>query len=170
MHLAMILAVTVATRAPREARGEGQELRVAIISGTHLPSPSLAPIAEPKLQLMDPVSAQAPKIEIAAATPAFATTGISDILPPRPDPASPNPSPQLPAQFANSSCSVALTVDVAPNGQIADDRVARSCGEPMLDQMAASFAKTKWHFRPATQAGKAVADWTTVLISFVHSQ
>ena len=87
---------------------------------------------------------------------------------PRLDPAFRNASPLLPAGHAKDAetAQVTLTILVTPDGRVGDARVAKSSGQAMLDQIALAFAKAKWHFRAALQAGRPVQDWTTVLVRF----
>jgi TonB family protein len=168
LHLAVIWAFASGIIAPRGDNGVGPEMKVALLD-TQTASSKVEPVPEPQLQAADPAPDPVPEPQIdvaAAATNGAPGASMADILPPRPDPAFQNASPNLPAGHAQNAVQVMLTILVAADGSISDTRIAQSCGEAALDNMAAAFARAKWRFRAAMQQGRPVADWTTVLVRF----
>lgn len=174
LHLVAIWFLAAGLVAPHGAPDSAGESQVILLPSAAPAQATLDPIPEPQMQAADPAAPEiaAPQIDVDMATPT-AASGVSQaaILPPRPDPAFRNVSPPLPASFAKAAgvLDVLLTVRVEADGGISDARVAHSSGQTVLDQLAAQFVKTQWRFRAATQGGKAVADWTTVLVRFARA-
>jgi TonB family protein len=172
LHAAAIWALATNLAVPGRAREDGEELEIAL-TATGSPAPAkFDPMPEPQMQAAVSSDIQAPDIETQAPAPA-AVPGLSlaAVLPPRPDPMSRNVDPVLPSAFAQiaTPIQVMLTILVAADGSVSDVRVAQSSGQLVLDQLAEAFAKANWRFRAATQNGKPVADWTTVLVRFASS-
>lgn len=60
---------------------------------------------------------------------------------------------------------VVLRVTIGPDGQVAEATVARSSGQPLLDEAAAVAVRT-WQFAPAQRAGAAVMFTVQLPVSF----
>jgi protein TonB len=104
-----------------------------------------------------PVRRRAPRIEVAGPQAPDAAT-----VPPVPVY---QPAPSRPAGMAGRSGVVLLRLLVGADGGVAEVRVHASSGHPPLDA-AAARAAAGWRFRPATQAGAAVAAWVEVPVRF----
>nr|WP_275588825.1 energy transducer TonB [Croceicoccus hydrothermalis] len=115
----------------------------------------LAPIALPPM----PVAASAP----AAPAPAPAPITPPDVAAAQRD----NPAPEYPfiARRAREEGTVLLRVLVDPSGRVDTLNVAEGSRSSRLDE-AALRAVRKWRFKPAMQAGRAVAAWVMVPITF----
>jgi TonB family protein len=146
-------------------------MQATLIPSALSSQPRLNTAPEPRLQTTITNEVPRPDIEIQAAVRAGSGIGAISaaiILPPRPDPAIRNASPALPTAFVKlgSEVEVLLTILVNSDGSVGDARVARSCGEALLDQLAQSFAKANWRFRAAAANGLPVSDWATVMVKF----
>ncbi|HTQ12669.1 MAG TPA: TonB family protein [Rhizomicrobium sp.] len=171
LHVAVIWLIAVNVLVPKTG-GTSREMQLTL---PPLPAAQPAPadpVPEPPMLTPDPTLAPPvpPPVEIDMAQ-GGALAAAADILPPRPDPAIRNPSPQLPPAYASHAAlpQVTLKILVAANGAVTDAKVTISSGNPSLDALAAAFAKARWHFRAATQAGEPVADWTTVIVRFLKA-
>jgi TonB family protein len=171
LHLGLIWILARAVAMPVMAGADGIDLQVSLLASPRADSGAkLDAVPEPQMQPADARAVDAPNIAIDPNAIDATAPGGADVLPPRPDPAHPNTGPVLPKTSAPTakSAQVTLTILVDANGGVADARVARSCGEATLDELAATFAKEKWRFKAATQNGKPVADWTTVVVRFLN--
>ncbi|OCC24218.1 hypothetical protein MB02_07820 [Croceicoccus estronivorus] len=81
-----------------------------------------------------------------------------------------NPGPQYPylSRRQREEGVVLLKVLVTPQGNAGDIKVEQSSGFDRLDQAALKTVR-RWHFLPAKQAGRAVAAWVLVPVSFFLS-
>jgi hypothetical protein len=146
-----------------------QSLAYALIDGPHLRS---ATVEDLPLQLQSPARPPAaqPVIEIAVnldrPEPRLQGSDVETVLPPRPDPASPNLAPVPPRDIAvlagGRSVLVVVRALVLESGAIGDAVVAGSCGVAALDALALRQVKDSWHFLPALSRGKPVRDWISV--------
>ncbi len=60
-----------------------------------------------------------------------------------------------------------LLIYVLPNGLVADVKIERSSGFPLLDNAAVRKARAAWSFLPATSgSGQAIAAWGTYDVRF----
>lgn len=75
--------------------------------------------------------------------------------------------PRYPAEALKEGKTgvVVLVVSVDAQGGVTNTRVERSSGDARLD-LAAQEAATRWQFRPALKAGKAVAGRVRVPVEF----
>lgn len=166
IHAGVVWILAVMALPSSATEDHGREIQIALLGRTTTPASSFDAVPEPSMQSAGAPDVEVPQIEIGDSAAAD-SPAIAEILPPRPDPAIVNVSPTLPAGLAGAACQVALTILVDDRGRISEARVAQSCGRPELDNLAASYAKAHWSFRPATANGKAVADWTTVMVRFL---
>ncbi len=170
LHLVVVWILLMNISPPRVATDQEREIvTTTFVAPKARVVPAFEPIPEPTMQAPDATGeVSPPEIEVQGAPVAAAGPTTADILPPRPDPAHQNTYPQLPPGSApnSSSVQVLLTILVAPDGSVADARVAQSSGESAADQIAAAFVKTRWRFRAAMLGGRPVSDWTTVLVRF----
>lgn len=61
---------------------------------------------------------------------------------------------------------VAIKYLVKANGTVGECDITMSSGWPMLDDAACAMVMTRWKFKPATQNGKAVAEYLTSEVIF----
>lgn len=90
-------------------------------------------------------------------------------LPLRSDPRHPLAPPDYPAAAirGNQEGIVRLLIYVLPNGHVADVKIERSSGFPLLDNAAVRKARAAWSFLPATSgSGQAIAAWGTYDVRF----
>jgi len=78
-----------------------------------------------------------------------------------------NPSPKYPrrARRRGYEGTVILDVFVSKEGRVADMRIDRSSGYPVLDEAAVASVK-KWLFEPARRGDKKVEMWVKVPVRF----
>lgn len=138
-----------------------------------LPSPQVIPsLPEPTLEKPNSDVVPAPEIAVEelptpSAITAVSTVMMSQVIPPRPDPAHPNTAPALPAGVVKPGrVSALVMVFVNVDGTITDARVTTSTGDSCLDRIALAFVKAQWRFLPASFSDRPVAEWTTVLVPF----
>lgn len=98
-------------------------------------------------------------------------TGPAQFLPLslRSDPRHPLAPPEYPASAIrrNQEGIVQLLIYVLPNGNVADVKIGRSSGYPLLDEAAVRKARAAWRFLPATSgSGQAIAAWGTYDVRF----
>lgn len=167
--LALWLLLAHFTNTPTELKR--REIQVVLLSpaapiqrlSTPVPAPTfISPAAD------DP---REPEIDIRADPSNDLTASIvgeAMIVPPRPDPAFTNVSPALPASFQKPAkrYQVDLVLRVETDGHVGATKIAHSCGDSTLDDLAQQFAAANWRFRPALQNGVTIAQWTTVLVTF----
>jgi protein TonB len=113
-------------------------------------------------------------VEQSPATPATARAGspaaatVEHIEPPGYQAAYlDNPQPPYPllSRRNNEAGQVRLRVLVSADGRAESLKIQLSSGYPRLD-MAASAAVRGWRFTPARQAGRNIAGWVEVPITF----
>jgi periplasmic protein TonB len=171
LHVVLIWLLASQLAQPMGLPGTKPYTQVALIASVLPSQPKPYPVPEPQFATAITSEVTPPNIEIqetAPATGSIGTTPAATILPPRPDPAIRNVNPALPTAFAKTAnrAEVLLTILVNADGSIGEARVVKSCGVALLDQLAQTFAKANWRFRPATANGEAVSDWTTVMVKF----
>jgi TonB family protein len=95
-------------------------------------------------------------------------TGIMQKLAPRLDPAHINKRPELPARLGSfvTALNLELRILVLTDGSVGDARIVRSSGEREIDQIAIETVKDSWHYLPASDNGKPIEAWTTVIVRF----
>jgi len=138
-----------------------QSLAYALIDS---PRSSAAAIVDLPLHLESPARqlAAQPVIEIAASADKPESRpqipGVDTVLPPRPDPQSPNLAPVPPRDFAmlasGRSVLVVVRALVLESGAIGDAVVAGSCGVAVLDALALKQVRDSWHFLPCRAASR----------------
>jgi TonB family protein len=145
-----------------------QEIHISVIpSALVLPS-----LPEPNLERPNSDVVPAPEIAMEelptpSAITAVSTVMMSQVIPPRPDPAHPNTAPELPLGLVKSGrVSALVMVLVNVDGTITDARVTTSTGDSSLDKIALTFVKAQWRFLPALFSNRPVAEWTTVFVPF----
>jgi periplasmic protein TonB len=131
-------------------------------------------------------------IDLAQAPPPATTTSITNtpprppapvvVAPPPPPPPPPPPAP-TPAVATTSHAvtaedyppisirlqeqgTVAIKFTISPEGTVNECEVATSSGKARLDEAACTMVKRRWKYKPATQAGKPVAQATTANVVF----
>jgi TonB family protein len=167
LHVALIAALLTRPPMQREAQAPAFatifEGRAAHI-GARMNTP---------LRLNEPTApvVSTPQIDIASSGEAGSApadgTLVSATLPPRPDPAAPNPLPTLPpGVVAGAGVVVLVRALVLEDGRIGDATLAGSCGMAALDAAALDFVKANWRFLPAIADGKPVKDWIAVEVMF----
>jgi TonB family protein len=112
-----------------------------------------------------------PVIMIEPDTPPTATItamSMAQMLAPRPDTNHINVAPPLPALFRalGNGITLILKIFVQPDGSISDAHIVKTSGDAKLDEFAVEYVKANWRYIPASISGKAVDDWTTVLVPF----
>lgn len=80
-----------------------------------------------------------------------------------------SPVPPYPAQALTRRLvgEVVLRIRVDASGVPRDVSIEHSSGFAVLDQAAAKFVKTRWHFVPAMQDGRAIEAFALLPVSFV---
>jgi protein TonB len=63
---------------------------------------------------------------------------------------------------------VAIKYLVKEDGSVAECAVTTSSGKTRLDDAACTMVKRRWKFKPATQAGKPVAEYLTAEVALVN--
>jgi protein TonB len=103
-----------------------------------------------------------PKVEVAPPPP-----------PPPPTPPTPTTSHQVTADDyppvsirLQEQGKVAIKYLVKEDGSVAECAVTTSSGKTRLDDAACTMVKRRWKFKPATQAGKPVAEYLTAEVIF----
>jgi len=163
LHLAFVLMIVWSLRTP-VSRPAQKELELALAPNAMAP-----PLVSPQVALPDmPVDAP-PDIVIEADTPNTAPASVSStiVLPPRPDPAHPNPP--LAITGATAGLTVILKVFVQPDGSISEADTLRSSGQPGIDHAAIQFVVQNWRLQPATLGASAIEFWTTVRVPIASS-
>jgi protein TonB len=96
-------------------------------------------------------------------TPEPSPSGIKEAIPLYRD----NPPPMYPriARRRGYEGTVVLEVLVNTKGRVADYRIIRSCGHPVLDRAAAKSIRN-WLFKPGMRGDKNVDMWVKVPIRF----
>ncbi|PEQ14348.1 hypothetical protein B2G71_01750 [Novosphingobium sp. PC22D] len=193
LHVAA-LAVLLSTGIVGQAKPEKERLAVFDVAPpASQPQPPPEPVSEPVEAA--PVAAPRPRIQLPVAAPRIAaapsTSTVVSLAPPQasgpsapaidappapPAPITPpdfnaaqlnNPGPRYPFQSRRNheEGTVLLKVMVTPSGGAGEVRLHESSGFRELDQAAIKAVK-HWRFVPAQQAGKAIAAWVIVPISF----
>lgn len=101
--------------------------------------------------------------------PTINTSASTQPLPLRSDPRHPLAPPVYPAAAirGNQEGIVRLLIYVLPDGRVAEVKVERSSGFPLLDSAAVRKARAAWSFLPATSgSGQAIAAWGTYDVKF----
>ena len=128
------------------------------------------PVPAPQFQSVTSEDIPAPDIrtdDVSPPTAFGAVLGTAITVPPRPNPGYINQNPPLlAASIKPRPVQLVLTVLIAVDGRIAESKIAKSCGNSVLDELAQEFTKANWRFRPAQQNGMAIAGWMTVLVTF----
>lgn len=127
-----------------------------------------APTPPAPRTIWSPPGRQGPE-QGAEAPPQAVGAGLASgaVRPARPLSGANNPSPEYPyrSRIRGEQGSVALLVQVDPEGRVVDLSVLRSSGFPALDE-AAEKAVRHWRFEPAIRDGAAVFSSATVAITF----
>lgn len=106
------------------------------------------------------------------ATPTDLGSGTAETTPAwisaRVDPRHPLSQPPYPAieTRAGHEGTLTLALLISVDGRVADAKVTKSSGFPLLDQAAVNEAKRRWRLLPATRGGSAVEDWTMLRVVF----
>lgn len=61
---------------------------------------------------------------------------------------------------------VSIKYLVQPDGSVGDCAITKSSGHSRLDDAACTMVKRRWKFKPATQAGKPVAEYLLADVKF----
>jgi TonB family protein len=147
------------------------ELAVRLIDSPAAQVASITPVPEPKLAVPAAEVIDEPQItfrdDLESAAPVLSNPQIT--APPRPDPGYLNPNPALPERWHASRqlFQVTLLLFVESDGHVSRSSVQISCGKVQLDHQAQSFVRARWRFRPAQEGVLPVADWTTVVVTFI---
>lgn len=159
LHVALISALLTSRHESRLP--QLYEPTLSLTRGAPIP-PSILP-SKLDLEAVRFADVRPPDIQI--------ETQLRAPLPPRPDPAHENQSPNLPRDLAAAVRTpvVVLKVLVLPNGTIGGAIVSGTCGLSELDELARSFVTANWRFLPAVEKGQLVADWISVEVSFSES-
>lgn len=96
-------------------------------------------------------------------TPRLSPSGIREAIPLYRE----NPPPRYPriARRKGYEGTVVLEVLVNTEGQVADLRIFRSCGHPVLDKAAMKSIRN-WVFEPAMRGDKKVEMWVKIPVRF----
>lgn len=148
------------------------ELAVKLIYGPRAQIADTAPTPEPTFAKVPFSATEEPQIKIEddrKTVPAAIAGNPFTTVPPRPDPYYLNPNPPLPAQWRSSGkvFQVTLLIFVESDGHVSTSSVRASSGKAELDRDAQNFVRSNWRFRPAQNGLTLIADWTTVLVTFV---
>jgi protein TonB len=135
------------------------------------PAPASAPVAVPE-PAAPPEPLPAPGTAPDAATVLASTPGGAAAAPGDPGPlVGPSGGYQVRPVYPEAARrkglegTTVLRVHVRDDGSVAEVVVARSAGEPSLDEAAAG-AVQRWRFEPARRGGHPVAVWVTLPIRF----
>lgn len=99
--------------------------------------------------------------------PSAGARALGAVLPPSAAPGQRNAPPEYPAESRRRGEEgiVRLVLRVGPDGRVEAAEVAESSGFPALDRAAVEAAR-RWRYRPAMQAGIAVAGTLTTAVHF----
>lgn len=190
-HLALIAGL-LSTGTIRIARLEPKPVFARFIDQPRIAPPAAAP--EVPLQ---PVRTEivVPDVEVETPAPAAPALTVSKVAPPAPAVAAPakvveaaapmaapvtppdfsaaqldNPGPRYPmlSKRNREQGTVMLKVLVSPDGRAQELGIETSSGFKRLDEAALDTVR-RWKFLPAKQAGRAVAAWVLVPVTFALS-
>lgn len=190
VHLALI-ATLLSSGVVKIGRSEPKP-----VYARFLEQPDAAPPAEPVEVPLQPVKTEivVPEVEIetpASVVPALTATKVAPPVPavaapaksveaaPIAAPITPpdfsaeqldNPGPRYPAlsRRGREQGTVMLKVLVSPDGRAQELGIETSSGFKRLDEAALDTVR-RWQFLPAKQAGRAVAAWVLVPVTFALS-
>ncbi|CAH0311028.1 hypothetical protein ROS9278_04935 [Roseomonas sp. CECT 9278] len=99
--------------------------------------------------------------------PSFGAQAMGAVVPPGADAGQPNAPPDYPAESRRRGEEgvVRLALRVGSDGRVEAAEVSGSSGFVRLDQAAVAAAR-RWRFRPAMQAGQAVAATLPTAVHF----
>ena len=166
LHVVVLWALASGLRIT--AHKDDEDVQITLVRPS-IVQDRFSPPPEPMLLKPEAVLVAEPDIRIDSDSPnAVSALFMSQVLPPRPDPQHQNSAPELPAHFKplHRDFTATLKIFVEPDGSVSDAQVTHSTGDRSLDALATEFVRANWRFVAASASGRAVPDWTTVLVAF----